>query len=277
MKTPRGITSESGAVVAEASLDGVRAKLQRADEHLETLAGEMAAFLNADPSPLGFTIPHFDPETKWHVVYAYVEEEPPDRLGVILGDVLHNIRSALDHLVWQLVILNGGTPKKGMGGNSFPIALTEAQWTKALKGPLLGVSEDHCAIIEKTQPYKQGDKAEQTYFGWLQFLSNTDKHQVVHPIVAILRDDPADKVSFHVTKGPGRVVRKQFRSDVFSHGTELLRCKVEPMTPDTEVEMVGDVPVYIAFSERPVPETLPKALLAAAQVVVRELEPAFPS
>jgi len=260
--------------MAEASLEGVRAKLDRADEHLNTLADEIQAFISRDPQPFGLSVPYFDPTTDWHTVYAIVEEKPPERLGVILGDVLHNTRSALDHLIWQLVILSGGKPKGGPRGNAFPIAKTEASWRTAQGQHLAGVTEAHRAIIEKTQPFKT-DNPNQSPFEWLRFLSDTDKHQVVHPIAGIIHDDPIGTVSFHVTRGPGEVVREQWQAEWFSHGAELLRCKVEPMTPDTEVEMVGNVKLRVAFSERHVRETLPKLLLAAAQSVVHDFEPAF--
>lgn len=265
----------STPVEGNTQLDGVWAKLNRADQHLTTLNDEIQAFINGDPPPFGLSVPYFDPDTEWHTVYGIVEEQPPARLGVLLGDVVHNIRSALDHLIWQLVILDGGSPRGGSRGNAFPIALTEAQWNTARSQHLAGVAEAHKQIIETVQPFKRGESADQTYLGWLRFLSDTDKHQIVHPMAAIMHDDPTGDVSFEVTRGPGQVVKQQFRKYMCEHGAELLRCKVEGMTSETELEMVGDVKLRVGFSERNAPETLPKALLAAAEVVVREFEPAF--
>jgi hypothetical protein len=70
-------------------------------------------------------------------------------------------------------------------------------------------------------------------------------------------------------------VKQQFQGLLFAHGAELLRCKVEPITLDTSVEMVGGVPLHIAFSERLAPEGIPNQVLAAARVVVREFQPDF--
>src|SRR5690606_21763862 len=33
-------------------------------------------------------------------------------VSAIVGDVLHNLRSALDQLAWQLVLFDGGTPNQ---------------------------------------------------------------------------------------------------------------------------------------------------------------------
>ena len=38
--------------------------------------------------------------------------------SLILGDLLHNLRSALDHLAWQLVVDGGGTPSQD---TNFPV------------------------------------------------------------------------------------------------------------------------------------------------------------
>ena len=74
-------------------------KLVRADEHLQALNNEVAAFLQVGPYevvteqdiPAGFL--------RARVVYR---QEPPDLLFMLIGDVLHNLRSALDHLAWSL-------------------------------------------------------------------------------------------------------------------------------------------------------------------------------
>jgi hypothetical protein len=254
-----------------ATLDGVWAKLARAEEHLITLADAIKAFITRDPQPFGLSIPKFDPSTGWHTVYAIVDEDPPERLGVILGDVLHNTRSALDHLVWQLVILNGKEPGRH---NAFPVAKTEGAWRAAQERQLAGVAEAHLKVIEKAQPF-QVDDPDRSPLAWLQYLSNTDKHQVVHPVAGIVHDDPIGKVSFQVTEGPGQVVREQWQQEWFSPGAEILRCKVEPMTPDTKVEMIGDIELRIAFGKRHVRESLPKFLIALAKSLAEDLHPAF--
>jgi hypothetical protein len=48
----------------------------------------------------------------------------------ILGDVVHNWRSALDHLVWQLVLLDTG--EDGTPEHQFPIASTGAALSAVL-------------------------------------------------------------------------------------------------------------------------------------------------
>lgn len=89
------------------SLDNPRAKLGRAEEHLKALDKEARAFGEHDPNSI---VRELDTRDKWVIYRIRVAEEPPVRLGLIFGDYLYNLRSALDNLVWQLVLLAGGTP-----------------------------------------------------------------------------------------------------------------------------------------------------------------------
>jgi hypothetical protein len=92
-----------------AALDGAHAKLSRAQEHLQEFEHEAAKVNEAVPRTLCLPTT-YDPEGQRFI--AYLTEEPaiPPRLSTIAGDVLHNLRSALDHLAYQLVILATGEP-----------------------------------------------------------------------------------------------------------------------------------------------------------------------
>jgi hypothetical protein len=250
-------------------LDGCRAKLDRADEHLDLFEREIDAFLEDESQSVALSIPYLDPESGYHIVYAVVESDPPLRLGVILGDVVHNVRSALDHLVWQLVLANGETPGRG---NAFPIVDHPNDFAGKAAVALKGVTPGHRAVIESVQPYHGSDGPETTYLGLLRHLSNVDKHQVVHTTLAVLLD-PGERISARVVRGPGRVAVKQFMPlGAFEHGAELLRFKVEPLTPDTEVDVDGDVPGGIAIGERRARLDHVKHLPQVARIFLRQFE-----
>jgi hypothetical protein len=83
-------------------LDGVEAKIARARVHLESLhraAGRLFA-----EQPIRFDLVP-DGQEGWFLVRPDLVAEPPRSLGVGIGDVVHNLRSALDHLVWQLSLV----------------------------------------------------------------------------------------------------------------------------------------------------------------------------
>lgn len=139
---------------------GCRLKLQQAWRHRQKL-GEAIA-------------------TEWRPA-----EPPPLHFGVILGDFLHNLRGVLDHLIWQLVLLNENEPTRATG---FPICDSREDFDKLAKRCLRGLTDDQYALVEEYQPYRLGDEAPFHYLAVLRDLSNTDKHRFVHPTDTVLQE-----------------------------------------------------------------------------------------
>jgi len=97
-------------------LSGCQLKMRRADEHFEALQNSMHDFMRRDPYEV---IQDFDSEANQYVVRVKVRERPPIEWSPIIGDIIHNIRSSLDHLAWQLVKRNAEEPIPGK--TQFPI------------------------------------------------------------------------------------------------------------------------------------------------------------
>lgn len=104
-------------------LDGVRQKLIRAREHLETFQSDVTSYAASDPYRIVRKFEDHIPEKSgrpgltWR---AKVDAPPSLLLAVIAGDCLHNLRSALDHLAWALVLENGGEPSDTNPKTQFP-------------------------------------------------------------------------------------------------------------------------------------------------------------
>lgn len=110
---------------------------------------------------------------------------------MILGEVVHNLRSCLDHLACELIECHGSRPIRRV---AWPVSLTELDWIngvewardrtrKRIRGPLHGLSRatDAWAYVKLAQPYQRGKAAARTHpFAELNKLSRTDKHSVVH-------------------------------------------------------------------------------------------------
>lgn len=89
--------------MAEA-LDDAWARLDRAGEHIDALKAEIRRF--GDSRPYSVT---GDPDLKsGEYVLRIKPKEPPRRIGVLIGDVLSNLRPALDYLVGALAKLDSG-------------------------------------------------------------------------------------------------------------------------------------------------------------------------
>lgn len=97
-------------------LDGSRLKLKRAREHLNRLRKGTADFLDSDP--YGIT-PEYDAKVAQQIFRMKIKRRPPIDLALTIGDCIHNARSALDQLIWQIAIweTNGNPPER----ISFPI------------------------------------------------------------------------------------------------------------------------------------------------------------
>ena len=172
----------------EPSLVGPRLKFERAEEQLSRVEKALVEYLDTDPCD----IPD-EPERKgeWAIIRLRAIRTLPDpRWGVRIGEFLHDLRSALDNLVWQLVLLNGETP---WCKNQFPIYTERAPSQHRLDEMLRGVRADHRAQIEDLQAY-HGEHVHvqiKAALAWLALLSNIDKHRFMHPILTVLREGDA--------------------------------------------------------------------------------------
>jgi hypothetical protein len=86
--------------------EGVRLKLARANQHLEELRTEIAAFFESPPFRM--VLYKHEPRPNY-VLIGYLTHWLPEMVPLIIGDCLQNMRVALDHLAWALAELNGGS------------------------------------------------------------------------------------------------------------------------------------------------------------------------
>lgn len=169
-------------------LGGVVAKLNRAKAEFDVLRTEMGSFSDQDPEP-HFSRGYFDTDTWEWIERFQVREAPPLRWGVVLGECVHNLRSALDHLVCQLTLLDGGT-MDDCAQTQFPIASkSEAQFEQMANFRIPGLSKWHRAMVKRAQPYRAGDSAAKHPLSVLADLSNADKHRLINPTYSVLKSD----------------------------------------------------------------------------------------
>lgn len=232
-------------------LAGAIEKFNRAKEQFDELRSEMDSFFNGEPKPY-FSVGEFDPDAREWVERFHIREEPPLGFGVILGDCVHNLRSCLDHVVWQVTRLDGGTPTKD---TQFPIASkSERQFESIAAQRIPGLSASHRALVKDVQPYQAGDRAHAHPLGVLATLSNTDKHQVINATYSFLDTDPQPILDGLVFQGPGQSPVVSFhmasRGTRLEDGTPWLCIRFAPgQEPSGKVEMEGNLTLGVAFGE----------------------------
>lgn len=130
----------------------------------------------------------FDPERHgFRVLIERLEPGPPPRLGLVLGDVANNFRSALDNLAWSLVSRGSQPPAtltdRQQKGVYFPITADEDAFLASIKSKLPGVAVDDVAVVHSYQPFIGAPGNERLHcLTLLDNLNNRNKHRTVHPV-----------------------------------------------------------------------------------------------
>lgn len=156
-------------------LDGCWAKFQRAKENIDNLHREITDFLHSDPAPYKIVGRHQNNGLEYGFV-AFGNPQVPLRFAVLAGEIIHHLRSSLDHLIYALVIQNGESPTNK---NQFPICSTAKSFDDACKrGQLNGVSASARKLIASVQPYAT-PTPEDTVLAVVGRLDNFDKHRLL--------------------------------------------------------------------------------------------------
>ncbi len=155
-------------------LDGPRLKVERATEHLHALDEELGTFYDSEPVSI---TAGFDAKNGRNIYRLEVKLPPPLRLGLTAADAVYNLRSALDLLAWQLVLLTTNTPFKR---TEFPICKDGTiDNLKRMATITKSIPDGARDIIDSLQPYHRGSTAELHPLWILDALCNLSKHRVI--------------------------------------------------------------------------------------------------
>src|SRR5271166_256514 len=150
------------------SLSSSRLKVARAKRHLHDIAKVLKGLEHGRCE----LVPEIQQNPNIGVLRIRLSPKPPEELSLVVGDCLFNLRSALDHLVWQLVLSNKGTPTDR---HLFPISKNREAFNDAVTKHhrLDCVPAEAATIIERLQPYHTGETHP---LALLSKLHNIDKH-----------------------------------------------------------------------------------------------------
>lgn len=192
-------------------LHGCGLKLRRANTHHEALHEAIKAFNRSKPCSWADDRDLNTGEKYWYVVGD--PDDPPGHIGPIVGDLLYNLRSALDHLAWQLVIVSGDTPDNR---TAFPIFSDQRLFDRYGSPKLRGMRQDIRNAIIEHQPFHDPDHPKRQRLAWLEDLGNIDKHRHLNfttaaaaggffdpPLLGIT--DPRSQAPVYVGAGKGRL------------------------------------------------------------------------
>lgn len=155
-------------------------KTERAKKHLNDLEIEIGAFVNSNPYEVRG---ERNPQTGQPFYYvASVARDIPIRVALIAGDVIQNLRSALDHLAWNIMEVGEADLAAPLTYSerkqiSFPITDTDSptEYEVSRKRKVKGMRNDAVRVIDGFKPYKGGNDT----LWILNQLNNIDKHRLL--------------------------------------------------------------------------------------------------
>lgn len=162
-----------------------RIKLERADEHLQTVRVLLAEFLDSGPYSV---ISEPDPSGTGKLLRGRVPREPLPGWSAVIGDCLHNLRSALDNLAYRLAGSAAGRQTE------FPVFRNQTLFNERTKAghptrrsglaKMTGMSTGAQTTIKGLQPYNRPNRLPSRFepLWLLQCLDIEDKH---HALVLI--------------------------------------------------------------------------------------------
>lgn len=187
------------------SLEGPLAKLGRADRQFGDLYEDIYSVWPARRWPL-----HAERSTD-DLEYRFYAGDLPDKLDpdwlLITGEILFDLRSALDHLAYELHVRHyrGRVPKDVEGRTQFPIYDDEQTFNDNHRR-IRSLSTRDQRALRWLQPFNDRNDAREPVRYWLSKLNalhNIDKHRRLHQVAAAqsiatappFPDDPG----FHTT------------------------------------------------------------------------------
>jgi hypothetical protein len=172
----------------------------------------------------------------------HITKVPPDPIAILAGEMIHQLRSSLDHLAFDLVKANQTnialSPKWGERC-CFPM------WVKTPKTPpvyncncfdvLPGITKAAFTFIESVQPYNRGDCA--SALRSLAVLSNIDKHRHLNVTVTNI----VTREVLRTAQGRIGLSRSGLK-----HGAEIKHVLPQPQ-PTVDVKI--SIAAYVTFDE----------------------------
>jgi hypothetical protein len=231
--------------VVPVDLSSFRAKLFHAHGHLKELDFSIHQFTD-DPGSYS-VLKECDSENGVYTFRLNLSRAMPmTHWGLIMGDCLHNLRSALDHLFYSLIVCrHGSVEPHGAKTADFPIFAKSERWFGVPGGKLSEIRKtktvkwvgaEATAILERLQPFHTSRPNDHP-LALLDKLDKTDKHRLLIPRFGVL-----ESTDVSVIRGNRHLDRQEVRPFAYSRpsqGAILAKVTVEPPDAVMDVNLVS--------------------------------------
>lgn len=217
------------------------------------------------------------PRTGWGI-NASRGSPRPERWPVIVGEIIHDLRSALDHLAFQLTAtirqiayqaldLSHGLPPEWRN-ISFPIQKSRSKFRTDAERKLWGLENAprFLEFIEAQQPFARNPTNPEAETLWiLNDLWNIDKHRSLHLLGVVLRLSRIDFI-------PEVEVLDSDHGDWFAADERAVLGRFKLATPLPRKDLVSDYRTEQDVALRQVETGEPRALSGTLRDLAREVK-----
>jgi hypothetical protein len=155
--------------------DGIGEKLKRSNESIKNLEAEIARFFQESDYP---TLPKNNNKLLLEAITYHKDRPIPLRFSVLAGEIVHHLRSCLDHIVW--IYSSPSYKSEHFRRIEFPIFEARPRDKNESTGyerKIKGIANTAVlALIEKLQPYNSPDPIDFPLF-ILHQMDIIDKHR----------------------------------------------------------------------------------------------------
>lgn len=192
-------------------LEGPRLKLDRADKHIHELDEALDDFIATKPYRVTYKL---NADKTFYECRIYHDgRQPPVEIGILVGEIVYQIRSALDHIIFEfsapkiLQIAGREAQLKAIEAPQFPILSKRNE--REHRRRLQFVDQMVWDAVERYQPYDRTHCPDPTQhpLTLLNRLSNLDKHRVILVTVGAVGLKPGEGLT------PGVEMRRGGRLD----------------------------------------------------------------
>jgi len=244
--------------------DSVVGKIDRARHHLNALESEVRTFIESKPYEIRHEV---NTDSKEKMVVFHPTRSIPSSLPYILGDLVHNLRSSLDHAVYELTLRHRGAPVKG---SEFPVFVDRDNFQRNAPRKICGLRERTRTIIEQLQPYNlRKEGTTESILWWLHQLSIIDKHRTIH-LCRIQASEAQITFSRDVTFDSEKGIT-QFLARILKDGT-VLASWFPAGVADTQADTEVQIDIDIAMDETIVPNLAGQRIVGVAEQLIKCVE-----
>jgi len=224
-----------------------KVKLDRAEEHLQQLQAEIAAYESRNPYQIVGGVQVKGQKRIWLYRLQITEQPDGDRLAAITGDVTHNLRSALDHIAVAIGSRDGFFPiftaDPMLDQRTYTCDCTQCNPRERWNHAVDSMPGEAIAIIKSAQPYNNGPDASLNLLALLSRFDNADKHRkALRPNVGL------GNATFKAT-ARGQVIQGSAGPGFYEDGAQIagFEDRFVPPLEESEVDVKGDATFEVSL------------------------------